>query len=60
MKKGFKRGSKTMVMLALAAVLVVSLVYLSMQGSGREGMAGAKKKTENFGCKKEGMKENHG
>ena len=34
-------GSKTMVMLALLAVLLGSLGYLSMQGGGREGMAGA-------------------
>ena len=64
MKKGFKSGSKTMVMLALAAVLLVSLVYLSMQGGGREGMevASAMKPTkkEKFGCKKEGMKSKHG
>lgn len=31
-------GSKTKVMLALLAVLLVSLGYLSMQGGGREGM----------------------
>jgi hypothetical protein len=50
-----------MVMVALAAVLLVSLVYLSMQGGGREGMAGAGAKPkpttkEKFGCKKETMK----
>lgn len=36
------RGSKTMVMLALLAVLLGSLGYLSMQG-GREGMTPPKK-----------------
>ena len=56
MKKGFKKGSKTMVMLALAAVLLVSLGYLSMQGGGREGMEVAKPMKEKFGCKKETMK----
>lgn len=42
MKKGIsvKGGSKTMVMVGLLAVLLISLGYLSMQG-GREGMAGA-------------------
>jgi hypothetical protein len=40
MKKGIsvKGGSKTMVILGLLAVLLVSLGYLSMQG-GKEGMA---------------------
>ena len=48
-----------MVMLALAAVLLVSLGYLSMQGGGREGMEVAKPMKpmkEKFGCKKETMK----
>ena len=45
-----KSGSKTMVMLALLAVLLVSLGYLSMQGGGREGLAGLmeKEKKEGF------------
>ncbi len=41
-----KGGSKTMVMLALLAVLLVSLGYLSMQGGGREGLAGLMGKEE--------------
>jgi hypothetical protein len=38
MKGRHAGGSKTMVMLALLAVLLVSLGYLSMQGGGREGL----------------------
>ena len=41
MKKGLrsKGGSKTMVMMALGAVLLVSLGYLLSQGGGREGFS---------------------
>ena len=51
--KGIKGrgGPKTMVMLALVAVLLVSLGYLSMQGGGREGMIPTTKKPANTNTK---------
>ena len=47
MKKGLRVSSKTMVMMALLAVLLVSLVYLSLQGV-KEGLNsdGSKTKAE--------------
>ena len=41
--KGRRTGSKTYIMLALFAVLIVSLGYLSMQCGGREGLEDKKK-----------------
>ena len=50
-----KHGKASMsVMLALLAVLLVSLGYLSIQGGGREGMTGG---IEEEMKKKEGMKK---
>jgi hypothetical protein len=58
-----KHGKASMsVMLALLAVLLVSLGYLSIQGGGREGMTGSIEETmkktvqEMEEKKKEGMK----
>jgi hypothetical protein len=50
--KGRRGGSKTMVMLALLAVLLVSLGYLSMQGGGREGMCSLSEQKDEIGCLK--------
>jgi len=48
--KGRRGGSKTMVMLALSAVLLVSLGYLSMQGGGREGMCSYSENKDKSSC----------
>ena len=50
--KGRRSGSKTMVMLALLAVLLVSLGYLSMQGSGREGLCSLSEQKDKLNCLK--------